>query len=86
MTIDQLRAAHQSRPFRPFTLYMADGRKVVIPHHEFLAHSQSGRTIIVHHLDDQSVSIIDLLLVTELNIHAHRSVGDTDATDDSCSI
>ena len=81
MPIEQVRAALQVRPFRPFTLYMADGRTVVIPHHEFLAHSQSGRTIIVHHLDEESVSIIDLLLVTELKIHASYSAGDASSDD-----
>jgi hypothetical protein len=38
-----------------------------VPHREFLSHSVSGRTIVVHH--DDSFSILDLLLVTELRVH-----------------
>ncbi len=68
MTIEQLRAVHQANPFRPFTVHLADGRHLDVPHREFLSHSPSGRTIIVYHHDD-SFSIVDLLLVTELEVH-----------------
>ena len=68
MTMEQLRAVHQARPFRPFTIHMADGRAVHVPHSEFLSHSPSGRTIIVYHVDE-SFSVIDLLLVNEVEVH-----------------
>src|SRR5205823_3725679 len=68
MTIEQLRALHQATPFRPFTIHLADGSQIRVPHREFLSHSPSGRTIIVYHEDD-TFSIIDLLLVTELRVH-----------------
>ena len=42
-------------------------RRTMSPHSEFLSQSPSGRTIIVHHPDD-SFSVIDLLLVTELKV------------------
>ena len=74
MTIEQLRQAHQAQPFRPFTIHTADGRAVLVPHSEFLARSPSGRTVIVYHVDE-SFSIIDLLLVTELEVHAASSAG-----------
>ena len=67
MTIEQLRTIHHANPFQPFTIYLADGRQVYVPHRDFLSHSPSGRTIIVHHEDD-SFSIIDLLLITELKV------------------
>ena len=67
MTVEQLRNMHQARPFRPFTIRMADGTSYYVPHSEFLSQSPSGRTIIVHHPDD-TFSVIDLLLVTELKV------------------
>jgi hypothetical protein len=67
MTIEQLRAMHQAVPFRPFTIDLADGRHLYVPHREFLSHSPSGRTVIVYG-EDESFSIIDLLLVTELKV------------------
>ena len=68
MTVEQLRNVHQARPFRPFTIHMADGRTLHVPHSEFLSHSASGRTVIVHHADE-SFSVVDLLLVNEVEVH-----------------
>jgi hypothetical protein len=68
MTIEQLRNVHQARPFRPFILHLADGRQLNVPHSEFLSHSPSGRTVIVHE-SDESYSIVDLLLVTRIEVH-----------------
>ena len=68
MTIEQLRRIHEAQPFRAFTIHLADGRQLEVPHREFLSHSPSGRTVIVYHLDD-TFSVIDLLLVTEIEVH-----------------
>jgi hypothetical protein len=46
---------------------MADGRQFGIPHPDFLSMSPSGRTAVVYH-PDGSASIVDLLLMTELEI------------------
>ena len=69
MTSEQLRNVHQARPFRPFTIHMADGRSLHVPHGEFLAHSPSGRTVIVYQEGD-NFSIVDLLLANELEVHS----------------
>ena len=71
MTIERLRAMHQANPFHPFTIHLADGRSFYIPHRDFLSPSPSGRTVIVYQEDGESHSILDLLLVTELEIHAN---------------
>jgi hypothetical protein len=71
MTIEQLRTVHQAKPFRPFTMHLEDGRALQVPHSEFLSHSPSGRTIIVYHAND-AFSIIDLLLVTELEVEGEH--------------
>jgi len=67
MTTEQLRTAHRTMPFRPFTIRMADGRQFSIAHPDFLSMSPSGRTVVVYHPDD-SASIVDLLLMTELEL------------------
>ena len=72
MTIEQLRTVHQARPFRTFTIHMADGRALHVPHSEFLSHSASGRTVVVHHADE-SFSVVELLVVNELEVHAPAS-------------
>ncbi len=67
MTIEQLRKLHQARPFRPFVLHLADGRELPVPHNEYLSHSPSGRTVIVHTADND-YSVVDLLLVTRIQV------------------
>ena len=76
MTIEQLRNVHRAQPFQPFTIHLADGRKFLVPHPDFLSHSPTGRTIIVHSVDD-SFSILDLLLVTELEVHSGQDLTQT---------
>ena len=66
MTIEQLKNLHQATPFRPFTLHLADGRQVPVPHRDFLSHSPSGRTVIVYGTGE-SFDVIDLPLVTSLH-------------------
>ncbi|MGA3067471.1 MAG: hypothetical protein ABSF29_11565 [Tepidisphaeraceae bacterium] len=65
MTVEQLKKAMQSRPFRPFVMYTADGAEFPVPHPELLWHTPAGRTVIVSSGGD-NFSILDLLLVTEL--------------------
>ena len=65
MTIEQLRNAYQATPFQPFTLHLADGRQIPVLSREFILAFPSGRTIAVCQPDD-SMNIIDLLLVTDL--------------------
>lgn len=68
MTVEQLKNVHAAKPFRPFTVHMGDGRSFRVDHPEFLSRSQSGRTIVVHQ-PDESFSVLDMLLVTELEVH-----------------
>ena len=68
MTIEQLRNVYQAQPFRPFTIHMADGRSLYVPHSEFLSHSPNGRTVIVFDSGD-GFSILDLLLINQLEVH-----------------
>jgi hypothetical protein len=67
MTIEQLRNVYNSQPFRPFVMHLADGRAIPVHHREFIVTVPSGRTIVVVQPDD-TVNIIDLLLVTDLEL------------------
>ncbi len=70
MTTDQLRNVWKAEPFRPFIIRLADGRQVQVRHPEFLSRSPSGRSIIVYQ-SDESFNVIDLLLVTDLEVGAN---------------
>jgi hypothetical protein len=67
MTIEQLRNVYDAQPFQPFIIHLADGRSVPVHHREFIMSAPSGRTIIVAQPDD-TFNIIDLLLVTDLEL------------------
>ena len=67
MTIERLREMYNAQPFRPFIIRLADGRRVPVRHREFIMTVPSGRTIVVCQPDD-TLNIIDLLLVTDLEL------------------
>jgi hypothetical protein len=67
MNISVLRTLHEARPFVPFTISLADGRKLPIRHNEFLALFPSGRAAMVFQ-DDDRFTMIDLLMVTAVDV------------------
>ena len=74
MTAEQLRTAYHAEPFRPFVLHLADGRKIPVPHRDFIMAAPSGRTIVVCQ-PDETFNIIDMLLVTDLEFKPQGSNG-----------
>jgi hypothetical protein len=67
MTIEKIRDLYNAQPFQPFIIHLADGREIPVRHPDFVAAEPSGRTAIVYQPDD-SHNIIDLLLVTDLEV------------------
>jgi hypothetical protein len=72
MTIEQIRRLYNAQPFQPFVIHLADGREVPVPHRDFFMMVPSGRTLIVA-LPDDTVDIIDLLLVTDIELKARTN-------------
>ena len=67
MTLEKIRDFYKAQPFRPFVLHLADGREIPVLHQEFILAVPSGRTIVVCQPDD-TLNVIDLLLVTDLEL------------------
>jgi hypothetical protein len=65
MKTEQLDAIHTAKPFRAFTLHLADGTKHVVAHPEMMWRTPGGRTAFVS-LGGEKVAIVDLLLVTQI--------------------
>lgn len=65
MTIEKIRAAYETRPFKPFTIHLADGRALTVRHPEIMAILPGGRTIFVA-TDDGGWQVVDLLLVVSI--------------------
>lgn len=67
MTVEQFEATLHQQPFRPFSIRMADGGVFEVRHPDFVAHSPTGRTVIIIQQDD-SCSVLDLLLMSEIEV------------------
>ena len=67
MKIDDLRHAHQTRPFRPFTIRVADGREYRVEHPEFSVFSVTGQTIVVSTPHDVH-GVIDTVTITSVHL------------------
>ena len=67
MNVAILRELYETRPFVPFTITLADGRKLPVIHNEFLAFFPKGRAVMLTHGDDR-FTLIDLLLITSVDV------------------
>ncbi len=67
MIMEQFREVLTKQPFQPFIIYLADGRWIPVMAREFVSLAPSGRTAVVYQPDD-SMNIIDMLLVTSLEV------------------
>lgn len=72
MTIERIRDLLNVQPYQPFVMHLADGRAIPVHHRELILAVPSGRTLIVVQPDD-SMNIIDLLLVTDVEIKRGRN-------------
>jgi hypothetical protein len=75
MTVERFQQTLNAKPFRPFTIYLADGSSIPVASPEFVSPSPSGRTLVVWEPNDR-MNILDLLLVTKLEVepsNGHRA-------------
>lgn len=74
MTPSQLRHVWRANPFRPFTIHLAGGNKVEVPHQDFMALSPTGRFAFVYGPHGEHFHI-DVMLVTALEERSDESKG-----------
>jgi hypothetical protein len=72
MSTQEFKTVLNAQPFRPFVACLADGRQIRVHHREFAMLSPTGRTVVIYQPDGE-MDIVDLLLVTDLNIGANGS-------------
>ena len=73
MKIEKIREVLHTQPFRPFAIHLADGGRLAVPHHDFVAVEPAGREIIVYR-PVNSHRIVDVLLVTRPEVKARNGV------------
>lgn len=74
MTIEQIKKLYNAQPFQPFVLHLAGGREVPVAHRDFIMTVPNGRILAVA-LPDNTVDIIDLLLVSDVVIGSSGTNG-----------
>ncbi len=70
MDINGIREALQRRPFEPFSIRLADGHKLPVPHSEFVA--VGPRRIIVV-AEDNSWSVVEPIMIVSLDYEGNGS-------------
>ena len=69
MTREKLREILHAEPFVPFSLRLADGKRVPVVHPDFVATAQTGRLACVFHGEGDASTFIDILLVTAIEMN-----------------
>ena len=69
MDLEGIREALRRQPFEPFSIALADGRSLAVPHPEMVAVGK--RRVIVVEADD-SWSVIEPLLIVSLDYNGKR--------------
>lgn len=70
MDIDGIREALHKQPFEPFTIRLADGRSLPIPHPDFVAVAPR-RVVVV--AEDSSWTVLEPRLIVSLDYNGRRS-------------
>ena len=65
MSPDAVKKFMHAVPWQPFTLSLADGRKIHVPHPDFISISRAGRTVIVTTVDED-FEMIDVFLILSI--------------------
>ncbi|NOT00045.1 MAG: hypothetical protein HOP29_05410 [Phycisphaerales bacterium] len=75
MTGEQLVKHIKAQPFKPFRMYLADGREVPVGHPELVLYIPGTRTCVVADLKDNTYDTIDLFLVASIKVGATGNGG-----------
>jgi hypothetical protein len=70
MNLEGIRQAVRRRPFVPFSVMLADGRALDVPHPEFVAVGTRLATVIA---EDGSWSVVEPLLIVSLDSLPRRN-------------
>ena len=75
MSTDELRSLLRATPFRPFTVYLPSDKAFSVRHPEFAVLTPPGRTLIVLHGEDNGFDLLDVPLITRVEVQESKSAG-----------
>ena len=71
MNINELRRAHQARPFWRFLVHLADGREILVTHPENLMVTSDGRGVAIY-VPREGTEIVDAPLITAIDFRRRK--------------
>ncbi len=71
MSPDAVKKFMHATPWQPFTLHLADGRKIHVPHPDFISITRAGRTLLVTTVDED-FEMIDVFLILSIKSKASQ--------------
>ena len=72
MSADELKRLLKAVPVRPFTVYLPSDTSFPVPHPYFVLLTPNGRTMVVAHENSDAVDILDVPLITRVDVEAKR--------------
>ncbi len=81
MSSESLHEAIDAVPFRPFTLMLADGTRLAVPHPEWIMFPTGARTA-VHMEPNERVRILDVALLLGIDVDPPVPAGSAADTSD----
>jgi hypothetical protein len=77
MSVDEIKKCIVAAPFQPFTLEIADGRRIPVIGRDFiLAPPEKGRTVIVYQ-HNGSFDLLDAMLITGVSFESQANPSKT---------
>jgi hypothetical protein len=74
MSLDELKKCIVATPFRPFTLNIADGRRIPVTGRDFiLVPPEKGRTVLVFQRDGE-LDLLDALLIAGVSFESAANI------------
>lgn len=73
MQIEQIRRAHDAKPFDAFTVCLTDGQRIPVRHPEYLYIAPGPVRAFVLASEDGTYRVVDALLVTTLEFASGRA-------------
>ena len=70
MTSEKLHDLHTKRPFEPFIIHLADGRKISVPHPEWMLYREHARTAYVEDRTGKG-NYVDVMLILDLEVRTN---------------
>ena len=68
MTSEQLKFLRNKIPFRPFTIFMPNGRFFFVPHRDYISILENNRIATVWNREGNVHHFVDIMLITELEM------------------